>query len=385
MQGHALAPDADSAVLPPLVRRAAVALLAGALVACEHPATAPRSSTFAAAPATTVKRLIVAESIPTYEGSGQVVHPDVVRTPPGVFAHPWHLALTPYPVGTGPRDENPSVFASDDGLTWEVESGVVNPVALPRKSVPWEALSDPALVYVPESQELWLYYRSFSRDSDYVWLLRSMDAVHWSGPDLVLETAIGRALSPSVVHRTTGEWLMWTVNGGRCEASLDTHVELRRSADGLVWSEPRAVTLGGLAPWHVFVRWVESLSMWVMATNVKTKPTYCLTTELHLAFSRDGRQWVHGDRAWLVAGEDSARLFTSAVYRSAFAEMGDSLRFWYSGAAMRYATVTCRRGQETCTDSTLVWSGLGTEIRATENVPPRSIQRVRGLRPLRAR
>jgi hypothetical protein len=316
--------------------------------------------------------LIAPVAIATYDGSGQVVHPDVVHSPPGVFAYPWHLVLTPYPNGMGDY-ENPSVYASLDGVTWQVESGAVNPVARARRYPVGELLSDPALVYVPESQELWLYYRSYTSDSDYVWLMRSSDAVHWSDAALLFVTGSGQALSPSIVRRAAGQWLMWTVSG-RCIGSASTRVDVRLSADGLRWSPPQAVTVSGLSPWHVFVRWVESLSAWVMVTNVKTEQDGCVTTQLYLALSRDGMQWMHGQRAWLAAGGDSLGLFSSVVYRSAFAEVGDSLRFWYSGAAMHRRSYLCERGQSMCSDSTLTWSGLGTEIRRATAVLPRGFR-----------
>ena len=57
--------------------------------------------------------------------------------------------------------------------------------------------------------------------------------------------------------------------------------------------------------------------------------------------------------------------------------MGDSLRFWYSGAAMQYRTYSCKRGQEVCRDSTLRWSSLGSEIRLATDVLPRWFRRSR--------
>jgi hypothetical protein len=348
----------------PLPTLARAACLAAVLLGCERPTAAPERVSSNPLPTALAWRAIIPEVIPTYDGSGEVVHPDVVYTPPGVFAHTWHLVLTPYPTGAGALYENPSVYASDDGVAWHVESGVVNPLARPRPQAHGEVLSDPALVFVPESGELWLYYRSYTSDSDYVWLMRTSDAVHWSSPVLVFGTAAGQALSPSVVHRTADEWLMWTVSG-HCDGGGDTHMDVRRSADGLRWSPPETVILAGLSPWHVFVRWVESLSTWVLATNVKTDSSSCLTTELHLAFSSDGLRWTLRSHAWLVAGEDPTGMFSRVVYRSAFAEVGNNLRFWYSGAAMKYVTSVCRKGQEVCGDSVLQWSSLGTEIRPT--------------------
>lgn len=96
-------------------------------------------------------------AVPTYEGSGQVVHPDVAATPPGVFGSMSHLAITPYPRGDA-RYENPSLFAGARPDGWSLEAGAPNPVVLPDAGY----LSDPDLVYEPDARELWLYYRQVS-------------------------------------------------------------------------------------------------------------------------------------------------------------------------------------------------------------------------------
>jgi len=353
-------------------RAALLAVLAAVgIIGCErsNPVTGPATPSPVARPPS--GRLLLRENIITYEGSGQIVHPDVVFTPPGVFAHPWHLVLTPYPVAMGAEFENPSVFESDDGTRWGIEPGVVNPLALPRPQSLGELNSDPALLYVAAVHELWLYYRSYRSDTDFVWLMRSSDAINWSPPELLFQTLTGGAISPSVVQSPDGHFLMWTVNG-HCGAG-DTRIELRRSADGLQWDPPEPVTLGGFSPWHVFVRWVSSLNSWVMLTNVKPAKNTCLTKDLWVAFSDDGVHWTHGDHPWLSAGQDDGGMFSSVVYRSAFAEIGDSLRFWYSGATTTVVSYTCHRGEMMCQDSVMRWDPVGSEIRPATDILPRPL------------
>jgi len=333
----------------------ACGLVAALAAACEHSSVAPGVSDSDPRPSSlpaldVVKRFIAPDPVATFDGSGQVAHPDVVYTPPGAFAYPWHLVLTPTPYGIATY-EDPSVYASVDGVSWRVEPGAVNPVAQPRPDAFGEQLSDPALVYVPEARELWLYYRSFTADSDLVWLTRSGDAITWTEPAVVLAVASGEALSPSVVHRAP------------------TQLFVRESADGLSWSSPAPVSLPGLMPWHVFVRWVDGLSMWVMATNVKRGSGSCLTRRLYLATSGDGLEWTPRARPWLVAGGDLAGLFSAVVYRTAFAEVGDSLRFWYSGASS--VDPRCDLAGAACPRPLLRWSSLGTEIRPLADVVPR--------------
>jgi AbrB family looped-hinge helix DNA binding protein len=87
----------------------------------------------------------------TYDGSGQVVHPDVLANLGGSGGY-W-LAITPYPQGDA-EHENPSFYqsgsGSGSGLTWQVPEGLLNPVAKPAAG----HFSDPDLVHDPVSGEL---------------------------------------------------------------------------------------------------------------------------------------------------------------------------------------------------------------------------------------
>ncbi len=54
-------------------------------------------------------------SVPTYDSTGQSVHPDVVLFPGGWHGSKYWMAMTPYPFGASSH-ENPSILNSDDGL-----------------------------------------------------------------------------------------------------------------------------------------------------------------------------------------------------------------------------------------------------------------------------
>src|SRR4051794_18672750 len=147
---------------------------------------------------------------PTYESSGQMVHPDYVRTPAEGFLYPDPLALTPYPYGN-PDFENPSVFVAEGRPDqWTLEQGAANPIAHPSAGY----LSDPDILYDPSARELRLYYRQADRDN-VILLTRSADGVQWSAPVEVLRRPSHEVVSPAVVRRGPTEWLMWSVNSGR--------------------------------------------------------------------------------------------------------------------------------------------------------------------------
>ena len=267
----------------------------------------------------------------TFEGSGQVVHPDVIFLP-----HSWDggnarlaMAITPYPGGDA-RAENPSFYVSDAGATWSALSAGKNPVVSPSSGY----LSDPALVFDDSEHALRMYYRQVVNGNNVIWLVTTFDGVQWGGPQEVVRVPSDLAISPSVVRRSESDWLMWSVNGGLPGCSgPDTHVDLRRSTDGVQWSEPAMVKLdqpGGF-PWHIAVKWIAPLQEYWALYNLKY-PGNCTTPAVYLATSPDGVEWTTYPRPVLQRGASTA--FADVVYRSSFVytKADDMVTFYFSGA-----------------------------------------------------
>lgn len=170
---------------------------------------------------------------------GRWFNPDFVRSPTGVFGFPHHLAITPYPSGNA-NYENPSIFVTTALVDrWLLEPGTPNPLVKPTSGY----LSDPDLVYVPETRELWLYYRQ-ATSSNIIWLIRSSDGLTWTAPTEVARRPSHEIISPAVVRRGPGDWWMWSVNGGPAGCGgRSTSVEVRRSMDGEHWSDRAPVQL----------------------------------------------------------------------------------------------------------------------------------------------
>jgi hypothetical protein len=272
--------------------------------------------------------VLIPVTFPTYDGSGQVVHPDFSSSPAAAFGYPYHLAITPFPFGDAAR-ENPSLFAGRGALRWLLEERAPNPVILPASGY----LSDPDLVYVPEAGELWLYYRQVT-SSNLIQLIRSRDGLLWTAPVQVLSAPNHQIISPAVVHRAPNEWLMWSVNAGEsgCVAEA-TGVQLRRSSDGVQWSDPEPVDLDqtGFSVWHIDVQWIPSRAEFWAVYNVKL-PGGCATPAVYAATSVDGKTWLTPNRPLLAKGSTAA--FADVVYRSTFSydATTDDILFWYSGA-----------------------------------------------------
>src|SRR5262249_43111187 len=98
---------------------------------------------------------------PTYDGSGQAVHPDVVS-----FPNAWHgyrcSSAVPQSRGGNDRSATPSILASTNGSTWAVPAGVANPLV---PTPPCDHNNDTDMLYDAATDSLWMYYLETRRAS----------------------------------------------------------------------------------------------------------------------------------------------------------------------------------------------------------------------------
>ncbi len=249
--------------------------------------------------------------------------------------YPQYLAITPYPSGLESK-ENPSVFGSRDRAHWHIPHGAVNPVVMPDKE---SYLSDPDLVFDPDRNQLLMYFRQVNVQNE-IYLTVTDDGLTWSPRTRVLAAPNHMIVSPAVVRRGSGDWLMWSVNAhAGCNAAT-TDVELRRSTDGVNWSTPEHTNINppaGLWAWHIDVQWIPSRKEFWALYNVKSDQG-CATDALYAATSPDGITWSTVQAPVLVAGVIPE--FADIVYRSTFAydSSRDEITFWFSGARMKAGT-----------------------------------------------
>ena len=328
-----------------LVRRAP-ARAAGLVLACALPLAACSDAPTGPVPAPTgrvaptgpVQRI----AVPTYDGSGQAVHPDVV-----VFDHPWHgathwMAVTPYPNGNAAH-ENPSILAGDDGVQWAVPAGATNPV-IPAPRFGYN--SDPDLVHDAAGDRLVLLWREVSDGHNVILSSDSRDGRAWSAPATILRVPNHQALSPAVVLRDGGAQL-WYVDAGApgCRATSST-VRLRTAASLAAlrpaspahgWSAPQATSLSipGRVVWHLDVAHVAERGEYWAVVHAYAPSQGCGGGDLYVAWSRDGVSWESSPEPVLRAG--GAGWSGASLYRSSIvwdAEAG-VLRTWLSGRSSR--------------------------------------------------
>jgi len=264
---------------------------------------------------------------PTYDGSEQVVHPDVVYVPGGWNGYAYWMVMTPYP-DTNDDYENPSILVSSDGLTWEVPDGLTNPL-VDAPAAGHNADTDMLLV----GDTLMVYYAETvgygPEDFVHFNVLTSTNGIDWDGPETVLSFLLGSdgyGLSPTVLYEA-GTFYMWYVRSAGCTDNTSS-VYLRTSTDGLDWGAEQPVTLThpGQVVWHPDVQWNGSSYVMLYAAYPENKN--CAATSLYYAESTDREEWTVTTTPVLTPnplGWDS-----SAIYRSTLLVDDAFLRIWYS-------------------------------------------------------
>jgi predicted GH43/DUF377 family glycosyl hydrolase len=289
------------------------------------PAVAP-SPTPTTAPSPTLRPLPVFANavspldIPTYEGSGQSVHPDVVYFPDGWRGHKYWMAMTPHPNDTDTY-ENPSIVVSDDGLTWSVPDGLTNPI-IPQPAC--DRNSDPDIVYSPRDGTLHLYYteqlradRCRDQNSNSIRLVTSVDGVNWSAPQTVMTWNLDTEplyLSPAVVY-VEGVFHMWLAGSAGSVAHTT-------SSDGVRWTPLEQIDVSP-APWHLDVAYADGgFVMLIVDSPVAGAHVIAGTSEDGISWSTRNDSLISPGSGW-----DDER-----IYRSTLLYDGSSglLRVWYS-------------------------------------------------------
>ena len=204
--------------------------------------------------------------IPTYDGSGQVVHPSVIDflNEYGVVAwsgYRYWMVLTPYPYSQD-QYENPSLYASHDGFTWVVPQNISNPLITASTLGNKGFLFDPDMIYNPDSDQLWIYYRFASTDVLKMQLICINPDLTVTTPVTIIEQSPwsqkdNQTRSFCIYRESSDRWHMWG-GGGKGKAPYNTYYFF--SNDGISWSEPHLVLNQdgvdpfqsiGLSNWHM--------------------------------------------------------------------------------------------------------------------------------------
>lgn len=269
------------------------------------------------APETTPVTPLTLLVVPTYDGSGQAVHPDVLWFPSRWRGFEYWMAFTPFP-GGNPEFENPSIVASHDGITWEVPAGVSNPI-VPRP--PKGAYnSDPDLSYDSATDGLVMLTREVRAGFNHVSQLTSKDGVTWTGPSKVFLRKNHGMISPALVLSPSRDPRLWFVDAGNKKCPGRVTRVMRQEGEGRSpltnpgvergWGpvRPSGLSQPGYHIWHIDVSWVAARSeYWAVYPAYPMRQ--CGARDLFFARSPDGVRWTtyavpllrHEAQAWTSA------------------------------------------------------------------------------------
>ncbi|MEO5800899.1 MAG: hypothetical protein ABIZ70_12280 [Gemmatimonadales bacterium] len=278
--------------------------------------------------------------IPTFEGSGQAVHPDVVR-----FPSPWHgweywMAYTPYP-GSSEEMENPSLAVSHDGVKWEMPAGFPNPVVAKPTS---GYNSDPDLTYDASADRLVMIYREVSDGQNIIKAISSGDGRRWTLPRITFRRRNHGIVSPTIASRPGEAPAVWYVDAGtrKCRNRV-TRVMTQRGSDmaGVEparpesgWDGARQVRLQqpGFSVWHIDVTWVPARNEY-WAIYPANRNYSCYGRDLFFARSADGVNWTTYRTP--VLQRSDADWIRGSLYRGSllYDPSRDAIRIYLSASA----------------------------------------------------
>ena len=264
--------------------------------------------------------------VPTYEGSGQTIHPSMLYFKDGWNGYNFWLGITPYP-NSNDAAENPSVFASNDGINWVVPYNTPNPLDR-TTDVNTYYLSDTQLVYREDLDRLEIWYRKYSSTTslvqEVIYRRTTTDGSTWTDVEELHSITGGNGavlLSPTAIYED-GIYKIWV--SGYNDICYYT------SIDGKNWNLVNsAVLLRSAAGFHIAV--TRTNNGYVMLGHLQgTSPTDKSAQGIVYTFSEDGINWGNPKKILTVSNNADAFDYNQ-LYRPQLTVGDGKYYFVYSG------------------------------------------------------
>jgi hypothetical protein len=251
-------------------------------------------------------------NIPTYDESGQAVHPDILYRPEN--SHPFMLAFTPYPFSID-SFENPSIALSDNGLRFFEEYPGLNPLAA---APPQDHNNDPDMFYY-NGQLCIVYLETLRPEKQNLVLLTHSGGTRWSSRIVhtdYFDAGDPMILSPAYARINQQDYLFY-VNMSRAPNSIQFVAIHENFAPDFSTRQDIAINMQGLMPWHIDIIPYEDF-FYMLICCVKTeknKKKY----DLYIAWSNNGSVWNF-----------STNMLIQNAYRSTGFFMDNDMYIYYS-------------------------------------------------------
>jgi hypothetical protein len=261
-------------------------------------------------------------TLPTPDGSGQAIDPDVIVDVADPAASRILLVATPFPYSDA-RAENPSVFASTDGAAFDLPAaGASNPIVAPL-DVGHNA--EPDLRYDPKTGTYTMLYLADRPAAQVLEVLTSIDLVSWTdaNPDpLIFNQAGGdhTVASPTTwLDAANTTWLFLIDTTAHALFSLT-------STNGVTWDlatkQTLAIDLAGVEPHKIDLVGGPTGGYVLLITGA---PAGEPTDRVYAATSTDLQTWTF-NAAPVIFGLPNAL----TLGRASGAVSGSTLWVWFA-------------------------------------------------------
>ena len=260
--------------------------------------------------------------IPTYEGSGQIVHPQVLHFEEQFLGFYYLMVMSPYPYFDASH-ENASILGSQDGVSWVVPEGVTNPVVgVPPDVAHGGYFSDPFILRVDDTLELW-WRRNVVRDigngffrqdelHNRIYRMTTTDLINWTEREIIFdcEEGLDHFMSPVVFLEDSGKYRVYYTN-------YNNRMFVVESYNLLEWSEREEVelTLGEWGIWHQEINLINGRFEALFTTLERGDFVFPVHRLFH-SYSYDGANFSVGSQ--IVIENISPELHGMTVHKCSF-------------------------------------------------------------------
>lgn len=286
--------------------------------------------------------------LPTAYGNIDVIHPSVVKLHKPINGYGYWLAGTPFHKSNA-AEENPHIYASKDGIQWEVPEGLNNPIDdKPGKKDDLSRYnSDTHLIYDDSSETLLCFYREYdgSKDNKATIIYReSKDGINWSDETIIYNGP--QVLSPAII-KEDNKYRMYFVNEKYQVIEVESFDKMKS------WTKERVIETvypeKNLYSWHLDAQKESDGKYGLLisafladssrqAMDVGSTTPNRQTMSLYYAQSEDGYKFSDFKKI-LTPRPDSHHWDNRGLYRSCYIMDGDKYIVYYTGFS-----VTGRKG-----------------------------------------
>lgn len=253
--------------------------------------------------------------IPTYDGSGQAVHPSVLIDS---CTNEFYLAYTPY-TNTNDKVENPSIVCSKDGFIFNEEYAGINPLV----NTPEIDHNDDPDLFIHNDEYCILYLETLRPEKQNLILLSSYDRQHWDKRVLFSEKCGGNRfiLSPSYIETNNKNFIFYVNKDSRNGHSIE-YVS-GNSINEIDYGNVYLPTMRNFndTPWHLDIVNGEDGYMYMLVSCVEVinaKKRYYLK----IARSKNINDWDFSNeilfydcyRSSLLIHENDIYVYLSRIY-----------------------------------------------------------------------